>query len=498
MRVSLVRNILICAILAFATAAARPARAGVEIYRIRVRNKAGGLVQVSMDGGKSYCTVGRVRRAANSRILGFTAASYTPDGAVAATAVHGIRIKTGQFANGYVEKAQMPLMFSIVPLQFAQIPRGYGGLRPRSSGIETDIYAGHSIFRNESPFVGNPVFLEKNHDLEPLPEDYTPQGGEVFVIEVDAPDDAPREIDFENKAHGDVVAKYAGGKSEVLAEVERPVEGVGRYDGTTFTGVGAVNTNHGGVLTISTAPVCPPSTIEGGARETRGGFMIQPFYHDWKGGDASPQVMVIGPRDKTRPHMEGKPPIFYGCIDLRRFVGSPRHSFRAQVRIDNGAWESVPRIIGKVDDAFTAPYLQKYFAAIGRPRCVKEGVTAIRLLFPKYDARLTAKDLARQTNDYTARALAAGVHPRSGIITLALSRAIIRRNNLSSAQDRAYRMASFYVDGNKAYESNEYPYQFRWDSRSVGNGFHEVEIDITDGSDHPTVTQTYNVLVENK
>ena len=42
------------------------------------------------------------------------------------------------------------------------------------------------------------------------------------------------------------------------ATVARPVKGVGRYDGTSFTGVGAVNTNHAGVITISTAPIQPP------------------------------------------------------------------------------------------------------------------------------------------------------------------------------------------------------------------------------------------------
>ncbi|GAG44646.1 unnamed protein product, partial [marine sediment metagenome] len=110
-----------------------PAAAGEEIYRIRIGNKPGGLVQVSADGGRTYGTVGRVRAAANARIVGFAAASYAPRSSVAATAVHSLRIKTGQQGLG-LGKAQMPLIFSIVPLEFARIPQGYGGHVPRSSG----------------------------------------------------------------------------------------------------------------------------------------------------------------------------------------------------------------------------------------------------------------------------------------------------------------------------------------------------------------------------
>ena len=44
---------------------------------------------------------------------------------------------------------------------------------------------------------------------------------------------------------------YPDGSAEQIASVDRPVQGTGRYDGTTFTGVGAVNTSHGGVLTVS-------------------------------------------------------------------------------------------------------------------------------------------------------------------------------------------------------------------------------------------------------
>ena len=71
-----------------------------ELYRIRIRNSPGGFVQVSMDAGQRYFTVGRVKIAANARSTGFAAASYMPEETVAATSIHGLRIKTGQSALG--------------------------------------------------------------------------------------------------------------------------------------------------------------------------------------------------------------------------------------------------------------------------------------------------------------------------------------------------------------------------------------------------------------
>ena len=203
-----------------------------ELYRIRISNCARGLVQVSLDGGRSYGTVGRVVRPANARITGFSAASFTSRAEVAATAIHGLRIKTGQAALG-IEKAQAPMMFSITPLEFAKTPEGFGGHEARHSGIYTDIYAGHSIFRNESPYVGSPVFIERDHDLEPLPEDYTPIEGETFVIIVSRPIEQPSEVDFENRAGG-----------RVIARLPRRAQRTGGEGGAARDGCRALRRNH--------------------------------------------------------------------------------------------------------------------------------------------------------------------------------------------------------------------------------------------------------------
>lgn len=429
--------------IALAFAAAPPN--GGEAYRIRIENRPGGLVQVSADGGSTYGTVGRVNAAANARIPGFGAASYAPRGTVCAVAVHGIRIKTGQSAEG-VEKAQIPLIFSITPRQFAEIPSGYGGHQPRSSGIVTDIDAGRAIFRNLAPLVGSRVFIERNRGLSPLPEDYIPVGGETFVITVTRPADAPSEVVFENRAGGMVTATYADGSTKTLTEVVRPVRGVGRYDGTTFTGVGAINTNHPGVITISTAPLCPPNTKEGGPKETRGGFMIQPYFHAYELGDASPQVMVVGPKDRSKPALEGTPPLFSGCVGLSWYPNKPGGSYRVQVKFGEGEWRDLPSVTGKVDSAL-------------------ENVTAVRLLFPEHDPELTAAEIRRESEACAARS-AAGMKPVKGRLWLSPSK-----------PPRGGCLVTLYVDGRAVSASSRYPYSCEWDSASGPNGLHSIEIE---------------------
>lgn len=469
------------AILFFLAALLSPAFAGDEACRIRIHNDIKGLVQVSVDRGMMWSTVGRVESPANARIYGFAAASYIPHGSVAATAVHGLRIKSGQYTLG-IGKAQNAMLFSIEPIEFSRIPNGFGGHRPRSSGVYTDIFAGHSIFRNESPYVGNSVYVERNHALLPLPEDYTPVEGEIFVITVTRPEKAITEVDFENKASGKVTVIYPDGSAEQIASVDRPVLGTGRYDGTTFTGVGAVNTSHGGVLTISTAPTCLPMTVEGGTLETRGGFMIQPYFHVKEQGEESPQVMVVGPKDSKRPRMEGTPPMFSGNINLSRYWGHPENSYRAQVRIDDGDWEDVPRIVGKVDNSFTAAYLESYFTTKGMPRKVTQGVTAVRLLFAKFDASLLARDLAQEVTDYSKRVT--DVRTVSGMI------------QLEPPPGAVDCLINFYLDGNLGYMSSSEPSKWKWDTTKTSNGLHEIQIERVQGSVTRVIDRS-TVLVKN-
>lgn len=459
-----------------------------EVCRIRVYNYAGGLVQVSVNGGRLYGTVGRVSIPARARIQGFAAASYVDTGSVAATAIHGLRIKTGQYARG-VGLAQKPMVFSISPAEFSQIPAGYGGHRPRSSAIQTDIPAGHSIFRNFAPYVGSRVFLERDRALKPLPGDYVPEDGDVFVIVVDEPTDSPVELVFQNHAAGAVTARYADGRSVQIARVLRPVRGVGRYDGTTFTGVGSINTNHPGVITISTAPVQRPGTREGEPPETRGGFMIQPRYHAAEHSETAPQVMVVESMDEStagRPALEGTAPLFFGCISLSRFESIHQDkATRLEVRIDDGEWESAPEIVGKADNAFGPAFLQDHFAQNNKPRVVKKGVTALRLLLPLPDAALLASQLNSEVAGYLGAAR--GFQPVRGSISLEPAKA-----------PRAKSTVKLYVDGFPVAISNKAPYSCLLDTTVLMNGLHYVELETIRDESKERSTESRLIKVDNR
>jgi hypothetical protein len=350
-----------------------------EVFRIRITNTVDGAVEVGRSG--DYRPIGKVNRPATDVMPGFAASTYVRDGVVAAIATHGIRIKTGTVDES-------PRMISLVPLQFATIPSGYGGHVPGNSGIYTDIPAGESIFRTLSPFVGNAVFLEVLDGLRSLARAYRPSIGDVLVIIVRLPQDMPCAVEFENRDGGMVTSVCADGTKAHIATVTRPVTGVGRFDGTSYTGVGAVNTNHPGVLTISTAPAQKGlGELEGQGQESRGGFMIQPSRHAATQPRMN-QVMIVAPLQGSTAPLEGAPPLFFGHINLAWSLDDPTHSYRAEVRLGASDWLPMPQVIGKNDDAFTESGLGP--------------VTHIRLLFPVWSRAFVDAEILRAANRITS------------------------------------------------------------------------------------------------
>jgi hypothetical protein len=151
------------------------------------------------------------------------------------------------------------------------------------------------------------------------------------------------------------------------------VTGVGRFDGTSYTGPGLINTNHGGVITISTSPISTSKLPEGTGPERRGGFQIQPSEHA-KTQYPMPQAMIIKPVDGSR-NLEGRAPLFMGYIGLAYDPENPSNSVRAEVEI-GGEWRQMPEVIGKMDSVFS-----------------ELGVTALRILLPDYDREYLTRAL---------------------------------------------------------------------------------------------------------
>ncbi len=170
------------------------------------------------------------------------------------------------FASATLSHAYASLI-NILPREFSQTPVRFGGHVSGLSGIYTNIPTGTAIFRDLAPFAGNPVFLEGGDGrLSSLPLNYLPQEGDTLVIVVEAPINPLRQVVFENRAGGPVTATYADGTSRLVTHVLKAVTGVGRFDGTSYTGVGAINTNHSGVITVSTSPITTSTLLEGSRR----------------------------------------------------------------------------------------------------------------------------------------------------------------------------------------------------------------------------------------
>jgi len=462
------------------------ATAAVEIYRIRIENKPRGLVQISVDAGRSYKTVGMVTSPANSRAIGFPASSYTPEGTVAATSIQGIRVKVGSFVEAK-GKAQMPLIFSISPAEFSGFPEFIFGEKPKSSTIHTDIFAGQTIFRNQAPFVGNAVMLESDLGLSALPDDYTPRARAVFVIIVRSPENPLSSVVFENKAGGSVTAAYLDGTTRVLARVVREVTGIGRYDGTTYTGVGAINTNHGGVITFSTAPVCPPGTPDRGSKETRGGFMVQPYHHYNEQRESRTQVMVI--RDTANgpgPGLEGTSPLFLGHFNLFRYEKAPELSYRVQFSIDDGDWEDPPAIVGRIDDALTSSGLNHVFSSAGSTRRCTKGLTAFRVLCPQTNLDHLVSDIDAHVRHRV---------PKHSSTAAAVLKGVAAVRPPDGAPHGA--LVDVSIDGRHAGTSNVHPYEIDIDTAKLHDGLHSLRFVLSTGERTQTSTVEQVICVSN-
>lgn len=410
-------------------------------FQIRIVNAAKGPVQVRLGTSGPWATLGEVTAPATRTAPGFAAARWSREGTVAAVAVHGLRMA---LMNG-----EHPAMISVVPREFAVIPNFYGGHIPGQSGIQTNIRAGEAIFREWAPITGSPVRLETARGPIPLPTRFVPASGDVFLIDALLPEKIPETVVFENRAGGAVMATYAHGETRQLGTVAQTVRGTGRYDGTSFTGIGAINTNHPGVITIGTAPVVRSGVSEGAPPERRGGFMIQPLRHARDESPGTPQVLAVAPMERESG-WEGRFPLFFGALNLRA---------SAEMQVDRGDWEPFPAIVGRENDSLTAAGLSRFLPG----RTVKEGLTAIRLRFAPWE-----EHAAREQYESVLKTTVSGEEPSGSYQSVRGEVALSVRGTTDSV--------AFYVNGALRAASNQPGFTWRWDTSHEKPGRYWVEL----------------------
>ncbi|MDX1932635.1 MAG: Ig-like domain-containing protein [Capsulimonadales bacterium] len=464
----------------------------VESHRIRIVNQRDGAIQISLDRGETWQLIGRVRRPARTAVEGYIAAQYAPPATVAAVAVHGLRICIG----GRDRYVRAPLVIGIEPQEFGtqnaregKTPnKGFGGYVAGTAGIFTDIPAGTALFRDLSPFVGNPIYLESpTRRLYAIPEDFLPRGeGEAFVIPVLAPKNPVTSVVFENKAGGEVNATFADGTTRKITHVIKPVLGTGRFDGTAYTGVGQVNTSHTGVLTIGTAPI-DPTRREGTGREQRGGFQISPVWHNRRTDEFGADViMTVGTPGTRKKELEGKAPLFSGFIR----PDDAENAF-AEVSIDGGPWEPMPTVIGARLGAFKAAGLERLWSEQGHTRKARFGVTAIRLnLTPPRPERIRLC-AERAAQAHSARRLMAA---RAGEIPLV--KGVITVNAAPTDRSKVA-FVRLSVNGMPRGMTNVAPFNLSWDTTRVPDGEYQLEAQAMDATGSVLAAKRTSVYVLN-
>lgn len=310
----------------------------VEVYRWRLENAAGGAVEASEDGGRTWRVIGRVVRPAVSSAVGFTASRWGQTGTVVASGANAVHVKVGEAVDG------RGLIFSVWPRGAPWAPHG----------ILTDIPGGRGIFGGRySAFVGNEVLAEGPDGLRPVAGWVPTVGARLWVV-VRRPARYPVEVEFENRFGGLIRARYLDGTEELLGVVLRPVAGVGRFQGTQYVGIGRVRANHPGVIDISTSPVGQV-----------GGFQVIPRDHahspELVGAVLGTQWMVVGPLNPLDPSPQGTAPLFSAFIaprydpddllDEEEWQRRVAERFLVMCRVDAGPWTLFPPLVGRRDDA---------------------------------------------------------------------------------------------------------------------------------------------------
>lgn len=477
--------------LAVAQEPASPSGKYTESHRIRIVNRRLGTIQVSTDAGETWQLVGRVTQPCTGASEGYIAAEYAAPGAVAAVAVHGLRIRV----SGEDPQLHAPLVLSIAPkeLSTSKPNFGYGGHVGGMAGMQTDIPAGTSIFREFAPVTGNPVFLEsRTGRLIPLPEQFQPKGtGEVLVIPVRVPVARLTQLVIENQVGGVVTGTFAGGETRQLTSVVQPVRGVGRFDGTSYTGVGRINTAHTGVITVSTAPI-NMQLPEGEGKERRGGFQISPHWHNQRTEEHSaPMMLVLGALGSdgkplpSRKDLEGTAPLFLEHIGLFSDAAV------VDCQIDQGDWEPLPTVLGVRLEAFTREGLNELWKQERKARTCSKGVTAFRFRFRHPSPESLSAALVATSESYRQLRLA---EARTSKIPVVSGSVTINPTVTDPARVAYIRLS---VDGVIKALKNFAPFVITWDTTRLQDGEYFIEIEALDASGAVLASTPRRVYIQN-
>lgn len=342
--------------------AAHAASTRQELCRVRLVNNVGGLITGSRDEGKTWELLGSVQIPATALAdHGFTAGKWANAGTIAASAVNGLHV-----CAGHSDKGDEDFLFSICPKEImTDAGQKLQSFMTVDSTIFTDIPGGSGIFGGFwAPAPNNPVSLEQNGELKPLPQGYVPKIDDILILRVMVPTDLPKAIIFENRFSGFITEIGWDDHEHIIGQVLKPVMGIGRFFGSQYADVGELRANHSGVICISVSP-----------KGQLGGFQIIP-----KGHAMSPEMvnarrltqwMVVGPLDARAPSWEGVAPLFRDYLRPCWVPGG--ESVYVDIRVKDGPWQPIPPMGFPADETVPLPAWADM---------ALEHVTHIRISFP--------------------------------------------------------------------------------------------------------------------
>ncbi len=409
----------------------------VEAYRLRFANQAGGAIEASSDGGRTWIPLGKVTRPATTTTLYSGVLAIAAAGKVAGVNGDGILVRI---------PAAKGLLRAVRILAAGEVPS--------AAALCTDQPARSALFRALAPPIGSEIHLEHPGGTEPLPLDYTPHPGDRLVILVPATVEAETaSVVIENKAGGEVVLSTPGGIPQPLARVKQPLRGIGRYAGTERGGSGSILSWMPSAVLVATAGLTHRSG-EGTASEERGGFVIQPADATLQGTTHPASQLLIEAigQGTTRPIVSR---FFAQPAALSSGDPFDLAPTRVEVRIDGGAWEPMPDLRGTVDVDQLPRALEE---ALGGKRKVTSGITHLRILFG------AVRPASLQRRIRLAAAPLSGA-PQRGTVTIT-----------ANVMGEGVEFVKFFLNGKLMQITNRRPYAWKWDTTGVPNGEHLVEI----------------------
>ncbi len=324
------------------------ARAEGELFRLEVPFVEGATVKAIRPNGTTTQLGTVLALPEHSRWPSYTASKWGRPGCVVASAVNACHLLLD------VEE-ERGRTISLIPARTLAPAAGPG------AALVIDTPAGTGLFGGWAPTVGTPVqVLSPEGHLDPLNPSHFPVQGDTLVMTVKE-SSGPYMVDIENRKGGKVTAWYDGTGNHVLAEVIRPVKGVGRFGGSIFQEGSRLRANHPGVICISTSP---PDQV--------GGFQILPWTHahspEMKNAWELTQWLIIRPLSGT---LEGQEPLFSGQLipgtapgeELWDLWSTYGRKSLILARFDNGPWIKLPSKTGRNDKGL-------------------EGLTHLRIYFP--------------------------------------------------------------------------------------------------------------------